>query len=364
MLKKSIYLIAFISFCLNLVCSKVEENYTVEIKDGVRYVHNNAPAWGDTLKVELEFVQKIGELDATDENYMLYRVADIALDSEGNIYVLDAGNYRIQKYDSEGKYLNTFGREGQGLGEFGRSSSFALDSSGNMYIADQGNSRVVILTPEGKELRTFKASERIKVFELLLSEELLVGTIADGMVHSYHDVEEYEQPVVQIYNSEGVLKREFVKPFDYNDGFFNAIGNAIDFTFDHNNTIYLSFENQNRIEKYSHEGKLLFSADRTLSFEVNRPKAGSRLNNVSNGIGIDYIGRIWVMTYRKQREKDDLEPYLELEIYENDGILLGEIPWTEDFIPALTNSIHMFGDRVFFRNSEAISVYEYKIVEK
>jgi len=363
-MKKSVVLIALLCICLSIFCSGQEGNFSVEVIEGVRHVHNYAPQWGDEPKIALEFVQKIGELDTEDENFQLYKSNDVAVDVDGNIYILDAGNYRIQKYDPEGEFLTSFGRKGQGPGEFERPLSLALDSSGNMYIADQGKNRVVVLTPEGKELRTFKFVERVKAFKLLRSGELLVGTIADGMVHSYHEVEKYEQPVVQIYSSEGVLKREFVKPFDYNYGFFNAIGNAVDVTFDHNNTIYLSFENQNRIEKYSHEGKLLFSADRTLSFEVSRPKAGSRLNNVSNGIGIDYMGRIWVLAYRKQRVRDYPEPYLELEIYDNDGILLGEITWTEDFTPARTNSIHMFGNRVFFRDSDGISVYEYKIIEK
>jgi hypothetical protein len=53
-----------------------------------------------------------------DENYMFYRVKNIEVDNQGNIYVLDAGSHRVQKYDKDGNYLLTIGKRGQGPGEF------------------------------------------------------------------------------------------------------------------------------------------------------------------------------------------------------------------------------------------------------
>ena len=43
---------------------------------------------------------------------------DVAVDKAGNIYILDSGNARIQKFGPDGKYLATIGRKGQGPGEF------------------------------------------------------------------------------------------------------------------------------------------------------------------------------------------------------------------------------------------------------
>jgi len=48
----------FIVFCSG------ESTYTVEVKDGVRYVHNHEPLWGDDVRVGLEFVRQIGIQDA------------------------------------------------------------------------------------------------------------------------------------------------------------------------------------------------------------------------------------------------------------------------------------------------------------
>src|SRR5947209_9403071 len=64
----------------------------------------------------------------------------IALDSSGNIYVVDAIN-NVQVFDSKGKYLSNFGGTGYGDGQFKAPSGIALDSSGNIYVIDSKNRR-------------------------------------------------------------------------------------------------------------------------------------------------------------------------------------------------------------------------------
>lgn len=373
-MKSKYYIFIFFSFLLLLSCSKTDQTYTIEIKDGVRHVHNLSPAWGDTLKVALEFVQKIGELDTEDENYMLYHPSDISIDKDGNIYVLDSGNFRIQKYDPEGNYMATFGRKGQGPGEFEGPESIDIDADGNIYIADPGNNRVSVLSQDGKELRTFKTGKLVIPFKLLPTGDILTGTSTFYGESIGKPNKEYTHPVIEIFDKDGVIKKGFGKPYDYEDNYVNVSGNTIHYTFDKNNNIYVSFRFQNRVEKFSSKGTLLFTADRQLSFEITRPKllleefpprrfGPPSMNLVSGGIGVDNKGRIWVLSYLEQPKNADPKSYMELEIYDNDGILLGEMPWTEGFIPHI--GPHFFGDRMFFIDwSREMAVYEYKIVEK
>ena len=56
------------------------------------------------------------------------------MNDQGDIYVLDSGKYRIQKYDKNGHYLQTIGRQGQGPGEFERPVGLYLDKKGNIYV--------------------------------------------------------------------------------------------------------------------------------------------------------------------------------------------------------------------------------------
>lgn len=114
---------------------KPEWKGKVETENGVKVINNpKEPLYGQ-IKLDLQEDLSIGSED--DKNYFFYVVRDIAVDSEGNIYVLDARNYRIQKFNSNGKYLQTIGRQGQGPGEFQRPIQIRLDElTGNIYVRD------------------------------------------------------------------------------------------------------------------------------------------------------------------------------------------------------------------------------------
>jgi len=66
----------------------------------------------------------------------------LAVDSEGNLYVADSGNHRIQKFDSEGGFIAEVGSLGEGKGEFNEPWGVAVDSEGNLYVADTWNNRI------------------------------------------------------------------------------------------------------------------------------------------------------------------------------------------------------------------------------
>ena len=75
---------------------------------------------------------------------------------DGRIYVLAAGNARIQVFDIEGNYITQWGRKGSGDGEFdfgsggtpeGFAGSVAVDSEGFIYVADVGNRRIQKFSP-------------------------------------------------------------------------------------------------------------------------------------------------------------------------------------------------------------------------
>ena len=121
----------------------------------------------------------------------------VAVDSEGNIFVADTGNNRIQKFTEEGLFLrevdckpngiafnssngklyvsdldhyqvvilnsdltfsSAFGGEGKDKGKFECPGGIAFDSIGNVFVADVANSRIQVFTAEGKFLRIVEKS--------------------------------------------------------------------------------------------------------------------------------------------------------------------------------------------------------------
>jgi len=61
---------------------------------------------------------------------------DIALGSDGNLYVVDGGNFRIQVFSQDGQYLRHFGTTGRQLGQFARPKGIAVDADDNVFVSD------------------------------------------------------------------------------------------------------------------------------------------------------------------------------------------------------------------------------------
>ena len=68
--------------------------------------------------------------------------AGVAVASDGNVYVSDPGNDRIQKFTSEGVFVTKWGMLGTSDGEFSSRTAVAAASDGSVYVADQGNHRI------------------------------------------------------------------------------------------------------------------------------------------------------------------------------------------------------------------------------
>jgi hypothetical protein len=128
-----------ISFIFLSVYAKENQNPqwkgTIEEEDGVKVIKNpKEPLYGE-LVFDLEEDLSIG--NEKDDNYLLYKVRDIRVDNQGNIYVVDMGNHRIQIYDKDGNYLQTIGKVGQGPGDFQLPTKVQIEeTTGIIYVLD------------------------------------------------------------------------------------------------------------------------------------------------------------------------------------------------------------------------------------
>jgi sugar lactone lactonase YvrE len=379
----------------------------METVDGVRIVHNtNSGKWGKSIPLKLELVRKIGDVDTMDENLAFYFPSDIAWDSEGNIYILDQGNHRIQKFDPDGKYLATIGRQGQGPGEFNYPASVAVDKQGYIYVADPNNQKVQIMSPEGKEHKTIKKIDGgLGYIKILPDGHMIMGGQAGVMMgFSLDQRENVELPkIFSVLDGEGETLRQFGEAYDFKSMMVNRLGNQMTYTLDSQGNICVSFGYQNRIEKYSPQGKLLWKADRKLGYSTDPPEdkgsvsgGGGRrairmpqMNRCSSGIAVDSQGRVWVSTLKRQLKEEEqagmnigvsmngagqrtmsmqaagntdvreTDAYI-LEVFSPEGELLGRIQM-DHFIDGLA----FHGDRLFALDRlRGTQYFEYKIVEK
>jgi len=77
---------------------------------------------------------------------------DVAVAADGSIFVVDAGNFRVQVFDREGKFVRFFGALGRRGGQFARPKELALDTARNVYIVDAAFGNFQIFDTEGRLL--------------------------------------------------------------------------------------------------------------------------------------------------------------------------------------------------------------------
>ena len=145
----SVLLSLSLLFIINCNTHKKAWDVSVEEVNGVTVVNNPEEPYYGELDLDIEENLVIGRSD--DNNYQFYQANNLAVDKEDNIYLADGGNHRIQKFDKNGQYILTIGREGQGPGEFTGISGILIDEQGNLFVL--GGRRIQIFNTSGEYLR-------------------------------------------------------------------------------------------------------------------------------------------------------------------------------------------------------------------
>ena len=73
----------------------------------------------------------------------------VAVAPDGTLLVVDALNFRVSRFGSDGRWLGSTGEPGDGGGAFGRPKAVAVDAGGRIFVSDAQHDVVIILSPRG-----------------------------------------------------------------------------------------------------------------------------------------------------------------------------------------------------------------------
>lgn len=85
----------------------------------------------------------------------LYHPTNIVLGTDGNLYVSETSNYRIQCFTPDGKPVRSYGSVGSTPGSFARPKGLAIDRAGRMHVVDAAFENVQLFNDKGKLLMFF-----------------------------------------------------------------------------------------------------------------------------------------------------------------------------------------------------------------
>ncbi|MDH3215167.1 MAG: choice-of-anchor D domain-containing protein [Candidatus Krumholzibacteria bacterium] len=85
---------------------------------------------------------------------------DVDVDGQGNVYVIEKGSTRVQKFDSNGFFVTSWGTAGTGEGQFTFPEGIAVDASGHVYVVERedvltGIARVQKFDSDGNYILTW-----------------------------------------------------------------------------------------------------------------------------------------------------------------------------------------------------------------
>ena len=252
---------------------------TIYVADTGNHRIQHLNAKGDVLHIWGYFADS-SQTEAPGGSF--YEPWGIAVGPEGEVYVTDTWNHRVQKFTPEGEFITEWGYFGQaetGTAFWGP-RDILVDGEGRVFITDTGNKRVVVFTSDGEFLTAFGTAG---LLEGQFDEPVGLAVDADGRIYvadTWNRRVQVFEPDVSGLNYKPVLEWEIV-------GWY---GQSLD------NKPFLTVDDQNRIFVSDPEGYRILEFNTQGEFVRFWGDYGDGPNdfNLPGGLAADPEGDLWV----------------------------------------------------------------------
>jgi sugar lactone lactonase YvrE len=179
--------------------------------------------------------------------------SDLAIGPSGELYVVDTLNGRVQVFDSFGVFVRMWGSAGDGIGQFnfvGGGDGFGaidVDQQGNVFVTDWVNRRVQRFDQDGRFITSWGAVDAAGTQFFSIASGLAVDR--DGNVY----VSDYERQKVFKFNREGTLLISWGErgagEGQLNSPFYVFVAS--------DDSVYVADLGNNRIQRFDSQGQFL-----------------------------------------------------------------------------------------------------------
>ena len=170
----------------------------------------------------------------------------LAIDSNSNVYVVDALNHRIQKFTSEGQFITKWGSQGSGAGQFDEPFGIAVNKRDKVLVVDKNNHCIQTFSSNGQFISKW-GSEGSDDGQFLYPHGIAVDD--EGNVY----VSEGGNHRIQKFTSEGIFITQWGESGRGDGQFSEPIGMALDA----NGNLFVADLGSNRVQKFSSDGRYL-----------------------------------------------------------------------------------------------------------
>jgi len=289
----------------------------------------------------VEFIGTIENFDALhkrDKN-ITGHVFTMAQNSKGDLYVVQESPPKVLVFDKGGKFLFSFGEQGDEEGQFRQLYSIAIDNEDMVYVCDLYHKTILVFTPRGFFVEDFfSRTEFTKNTGRRTIQTQNIGSFSINKRNNRLYISSPLNGNMQVYD----LKGKFLHYIGEKKDYFCTPGTA---KFDNHNRIYVPEILCDRIRVFEADGRQLLKIGKGSGDLVGQ---FSRLNEID----VDSQGRVYTVDILLKC----------IQIFSPEGTFIGAIKWLDKkgeriYFKRLTNLFIGEDDLIYLIDRKANQVY-------
>lgn len=255
--------------------------------DGTIYIADSRNNRIEHFSASGEFIKTWGTYGNVADNPQLpggsfFEPWGIAVDKNGNVFVTDTWNHRIQKFDSNGTFIKMWGyfNNDGSPNAFWGPRDITIDAQDRLYVTDTGNKRVAIFDLEGNFIGQFgTAGMEPGQFD----EQVGIAINSKGEIL----VADTWNQRIQVFSYDPATNAAtYLRGWDVSAWFSNTVENKPFIAVDKNDNVYITDPEGYRVIEFNNEGAYLRSwGDYSTTIDGF---------GLPSGIKVDSNGSVWV----------------------------------------------------------------------